>query len=422
MRFHFIKWLYTILLALLTPFLLLRLWWKGRHNRGYRRHVGERLGKMPAALLRGAVWFHAVSLGEARLAVPFIERVLALSETERVIVTTTTPTGRATLENRWPGRVQVLYTPWDLPGIVVRFLRSAKPRLLCVMETELWPNLLMCAKQFGIPTLLLNARISTHSYRGYRRIWHLVRPLLQSFSCICAQDEISANHLRALGAPADRLRVCGNVKLDNVPVVPPILSKWRLQLAGRLTWVAGSTHAPEETLLLPMYLRLRARYANVLWILVPRHVERADELQALCEKAQLRVARRSQLVDIPSDIDVLLGDTIGEMALYYGLGDIVFVGGSLIPHGGQNMLEPIALGKPTVVGPHTHHFTSLVTALCAAEALQVVKTADELGTVMMRYWDDAATLAGQVEAGLAFLRANQGAVSRQWEEVLRFLH
>lgn len=406
--------LYTVLLALLTPLILLRLWLKGRALPAYRQRIGERFGHVPVQPV--AVWVHAVSVGESLAALPLIEALIARHGARQVWVTTTTPTGSARVQAALGDRVRHSYAPYDLPWVVARFLARARPQQVVVMETELWPNLFVALKARGIALTIANARLSPRSFRGYSRVAGFTRRVLQNVHLVAAQSPLDGERFSALGAP--RVEVVGNLKFDLAlpATASPLTARIRaLGAARRPIWAAVSTHAGEESAALAAHAALQQQQPDALLLLVPRHPQRFDEVAAAVHAAGLPLLRRSHLeVDGagPSDASVLLGDSMGEMLAMLAAADLAFVGGSLVPVGGHNLLEPAALGLPVIFGPHMHNFLAVRELLLGAHAALEVPDAPALAAAVITLFDDPLRRVQMGEAARAAVAANRGALQR----------
>jgi len=403
---------YTVLLYLLSPFVLLRLLWRSRELRAYRERIPERFGFVERAPEGVAVWVHAVSVGEAIAALPLIEALLERHGERQVWVTTMTPTGSARVVASLGNRVRHSYVPYDLPGAVARFLDRARPRLVVVMETELWPTLFRAVARRGIPLVIANARLSPRSFAGYSRIRNAIARVLGDCAMVAAQSDADADRFRALGAP--RVSVMGNIKFDMAVPEDKVHAGRELRErlgASRPVWIAASTHEGEEEQALAAHAQVLEKIPDAMLILVPRHPQRFDAAAKAIEKGGMRFARRSAPTAAASP-QVLLGDSMGEMFMYFAAADVAFVGGSLVGVGGHNVLEPAALGLPVLFGPHMFNF------LPARELLLQSKAGTEIA--------DSRTLAGALlelfaaprraqEMGLAGRRAveaNRGALDR----------
>lgn len=409
--------LYTLLFHLLLPVVLLRLVWRGRHAPDYLKRVGERLGfGIPA--MQGGLWVHAVSVGETLAAAPLVNAWRKAHPGRPVFVSTMTPTGSARVQALWGQQVRHAYAPWDLPWAWALFLRRVRPDVLVIMETELWPNMIHAAHRRGIPVLLANARLSERSARGYGRAGWLTRPMLARLARVAAQDQGTADRFMALGLPADRVTVTGSVKFD---ITPPADIEARAhalhvdwKLASRQIIVAASTHSGEDIPVLIAFERIRASHPHALLILVPRHPERFENVASTVRAKRFTLARRSRGEPVTAETAVLLGDSMGELMLWFALADVAFVGGSLVPVGGHNILEPMALDVPTLSGPFVHNFQSISDELVAAGALQLVGP-EELARACATLLDHPEVAAARSQAAREVLQRNRGALARQLE-------
>jgi len=400
--------LYTIALRVALPLILLRLWWRGRREPGYRDHVQERLGIYLQPTPAKALWVHAVSVGEARAAAPLVRELKSAYPGHELVMTCTTAAGRETLKQLYGESVTAVYMPYDYPEPVQGFLERFRPRLAVLMETELWPNMLAECARYGIPVALANARMSEKSARGYARWRALTGPGIRSLAAVCAQSEPDAARLRALGAP--RVEVTGNLKFDVALDEAQLVAgrDWRTRL-GRQVLLLASTREGEEQLLLSEISPSRA-----LTLVVPRHPQRFDQVAALAD------SRRTEQ-KIPGETDrIHLGDTMGEMAFYYAACDVAVIGGSFMPLGGQNLIEALAAGAPTVVGPSMYNFAEVTRlALEAGAAIQ----APDARAAMARALEllvDRDRRNAMARAGKALCEAHRGATRRHLE-VLRAL-
>lgn len=409
---------YSNLLRLLTPVYVLRLWWRGRAEPLYRHAIGERLGDYRGELRQGALWVHAVSLGETRAAAALIDALRRLHPTLRLLLTHSTATGReagqALLRE---GDVQA-WLPYDTPGVVQRFFTQFKPAVGVLMETEIWPNLLHAAQEAKVPMVLANARLSVKSHRQGQRLSVVMQPAAASLALVLAQTEDDATRLRDSGAR--NVVVCGNLKFDITPD-EALLARgrsWREAL-GRPVVLAAVTREGEEALLLAAWMRQPADQRPLL-LIVPRHPQRFDEVAALVQQAGLLLARRSQWTDVPNEAhlraDAWLGDSMGEMPLYYGAADVALLGGSFAPLGGQNLIEAAACGCPVVMGPHTFNFAEA--ARLSLEAGASLRVAD-----MNEGVTRALELAGHderdavAERAIAFAAQHRGAAQRMAQRI-----
>lgn len=404
--------IYSSLLYLLLPLAFLRLYWRGRHDPGHRQRWRERLGWVPP-LLPGSLWIHAVSVGEVRAALPLIRVLLERYPERWLLVTTTTLTGSRQVRETLGERVRHVYAPYDLPGVVRRFLRRTRPQIAIIMETELWPNLLRQCVTEGIPVLIANARLSERSARGYARIPRLTASMLQDITLIAAQGESDARRFRSLGAP--RVEVTGNLKYDLK--LPDNLQEqgrqWRRKWLGenRLVWIAASTHGGEDEQILKAFSQVRAHWPSLLLALTPRHPERFDSVAALCREQGFNVVRRSEQRPCAPDTAIFLGDSMGELLLFYAVADLAFVGGSLVPTGGHNVLEPALLGLPVLFGPHMFNFTEASQRLLEAKAAWQITDASELAVTLDWLLADPQQARDAGQRGRAVVERHRGALA-----------
>lgn len=407
--------LYTLLLYAALPIVLLRLWLRGARNPAYRRRWSERFGFFPHTPVDGAIWIHAVSVGEAIAAFPLVERLRERHPERPLVFTTTTPTGSERVVRRFGTAVHHGYLPYDLPGAVARFLDRTRPALAVILETELWPNMYAACAARRIPLVVANARLSERSAAGYRRVARLTRATLERVTLIAAQGEADAARLLALGAPAARVRVTGNLKFDLTP--PADLAEHGATLrdswgALRPVWIAASTHEGEEEQILDAYTVARARVPRLLLVLVPRHPERFDRVAALCAARGYTVVRRSEQRPCDAGTDVFLGDSMGELMLFYAAADIAFIGGSLVPTGGHNPLEPAALARPVLHGPHMFNFAEIDRRLREAGGSREVADAGALARAVADCLLEPAACRASGERARAFVAQNRGALER----------
>ncbi|MBT9566975.1 MAG: lipid IV(A) 3-deoxy-D-manno-octulosonic acid transferase [Thiobacillus sp.] len=405
--------LYQFLIALALPVIPLRLLMRGFKERGYWQHVPERFGWMDTLPLH-PVWIHAVSVGEARAAAPLVERFLAQSPPPAILMTCMTPAGRATLEQLFGERVTVRYLPYDFSWSVRRFLRQAQPRLGVIMETELWPNLLRAARRAGMAAFLVNARLSARSARGYHTFSALTRETLRSFEAIAAQTQADAQRLMELGAR--HVKVTGNLKFD---IDPPAAqcelgAQFRARIGNRPVWLVASTREGEERRVLEAFSH-RAATADAVLVLVPRHPQRFDEVAALVKHAGFSLQRRSRDETVHGATQVWLGDSLGEMFAYYSAADSALIGGSLLPYGGQNLIEACAVGCPVILGPHTDNFKQAANDAIAQGAAVRVRDATAWLAEAARLTGDATARQKMGAAGKAFSAAHRGAARQVFD-------
>ena len=411
--------LYTLAWWLALPLVLARLWLRGRQESGYRQHWGERLGfygrKAPASPM--TIWLHAVSVGETRAAEPLVDALLAEWPDCRIVLTHMTPTGRATgkaLFAKHGARLVQSYLPYDTGAMPARFIRHYAPRICILMETEVWPNLIHQCRRYRVPVVLANARLSQRSLKKAQRLGRLILEAARSITLVAAQTPDDASRVRQLGVPD--VAVTGSIKFDVVvPASALATGAWlRAAIGQRPVLLCASTREGEEELILDAIARASLP-ANTLLLLVPRHPQRFDEVEKLVAARGLVLQRRSILAGsavVAPATQVLLGDSMGEMFAYYAACDCAFVGGSLLPLGGQNLIEPAALGKPVLIGPHTFNFALVTEQAIAAGGAALVADADALMAQATELLQDAPRLAAMGEKALAFAAQHRGATPR----------
>lgn len=413
--------IYTLMLWLLLPLIPLRLLWRSLRQPEYLHHLPERFGFFPPTPNQPLIWLHCVSVGETRAAVPLIKAFQQHYPNMQILLTHGTPTGRATSEQLFGDTVLRCYLPYDLPFAVHRFLRHYKPNVGLLMETELWFNLIHGCRQHKIPLMLVNARLSERSARGYAKLGQLTRDGLDALSAISAQTETDAQRLCDLGA--HNVTVTGNLKFDAAVPEPHDLGVKNIFGAARPVFLAASTRDGEESLILDAIQT--AHIPDLLTIIVPRHPQRFDAVATLLEKRGITFVRRSTLSDSNpaggKDVTVILGDSMGEMTAYYSTCDLALIGGSLLPYGGQNLIEACALGKPVLVGPHTYNFEDIATQAVRCGAAQRVTNAAELAQALALLLADTAKLKQMGEAGAKFCAENRGSMERVMLMVKTFL-
>jgi len=406
-----VRRLYTLLLYLALPWVALQMRWRagGMSPSGWRERLGY--GQAHAG---GGIWLHAVSVGEVQAAAVLVAALRARARVPQLTLTCTTATGRACAQALMPD-VPVRYAPYDLPGSLRRCLSQLRPRLLILIETELWPNLLHEAHRAGVPILIASARVSARSARFYQRFPGLLRAALQANVWVGAQTEADARRFAALGVTAAHVSVSGNIKFDRALPASLVARGAALRAryaAGRPVWVAGSTHAGEEPILLEAHRQLRRTLPQALLVLAPRHPQRFDEAAAAVQAAGLHCLRRSRAIQGDDGYEVLLLDTLGELVEFYAAADVAFVGGSLVPIGGHNLLEPAALGLPVLSGPQQFNSPDVARILTAHGALATVEGAPALAAALAHLLGDADARAAQGERARAAIRANRGALAR----------
>ncbi|WP_085667716.1 MULTISPECIES: lipid IV(A) 3-deoxy-D-manno-octulosonic acid transferase [unclassified Pseudomonas] len=410
--------LYTALFYLGLPLVAIRLWLRSRKAPAYAKRIGERFSYGLPTLQPGGIWVHAVSVGESIAAAPMIRALLQRYPQLPITVTCMTPTGSERIHAMFANepRIQHCYLPYDLPCAAARFLDRVQPKLAVIMETELWPNHIhQCAKR-GIPVALANGRLSERSAKGYGRFNKLTAPMLAEMSLFAVQTEAEAQRFRDLGARAETVEVTGSIKFD-LTVDPQLLQRaaelrGQWQALERPVWIATSTHEGEDEVVLNAHRRLLANHPDALLILVPRHPERFNSVFELCQREGFATVRRSTGASVDAQTSVLLGDTMGELLFLYALADSAFVGGSLVANGGHNLLEPAALAKPVISGPHLFNFLDIAAQLRSAGALAEVDDAEGLAIEVQRLFELPRDAQRMADAGLSVMRRNQGALQR----------
>jgi 3-deoxy-D-manno-octulosonic-acid transferase len=401
---------YRLLLWFAFPFVLARLWWRGRYEPGYRQNIAERFGFYPARPARPVIWLHAVSMGETRAAEPLLHALRSRHPDCDLLITQMTATGREAAQQLFGGASLVAWLPYDYPSAVRRFLRTFRPRLGILMETEIWFHLVGECQRSGVPLLLANARMSAKSARSYAAVAPLVRVALGGLSAVAAQTTEDAERLRSLGA--QDVEVTGNLKFDVDPSArsESLAAQFRHRFGSRAVVLAASTREGEEALLLDA-LEQNA-LGDAILVIVPRHPQRFDAVAQLLASRGLKFARRSTNAPLDADCDIVLGDSMGEMAAYYRACDLAFVGGSLLSYGGQNLIEACAAGVPVLIGPYTYNFAQAAESAVAAGAALRVNGAEEVIRLARSLLQDAGLRGRMGKAGVAFCAAHRGATER----------
>jgi 3-deoxy-D-manno-octulosonic-acid transferase len=410
-------------LWLLLPLVFVRLALRSRRQPDYLQHLGERFGFYPPPVRgrvgEGVIWLHAVSVGETRATVSLVSKLRAAYPDHQILLTHTTPTGRATSEQLYGDDVLRVYLPYDYPFAVRRFLRHFHPKIGILMETEIWFNLIHEGAGAGVPMLLVNARLSEKSAKGYARFASLTRSALCALDAVAAQTPDDATRLTVLGA--QNITVMGNLKFDIAP--PPAMLALGRDLRAqfgtqRPIFLAASTREGEEALLLDAW---QALDSQALLVIVPRHPQRFDEVAGMLVKRGLCYQRRSENRAVGPDVQVVLGDSMGEMFAYYAAADLAYIGGSLLPFGGQNLIEACAVGTPVLVGQHTFNFADATRLAVEAGAVIRVSDAEELVQVVQRLLADAASLEEMSGQGVRFVNEHQGATDKALQVISAFV-
>jgi len=416
------RYLYTFLFYLALPFILARLYWKGRKNPAYTQRLGERFSWGPVLSPKVDVWVHAVSLGEVVASKTLVEQLLALNQ--RVLVTTMTPTGSAQVVRQFGERVSHQYVPYDFPWALRRFFMTVRPRVGIIMETELWPNMIAEAKLFGVALFLANARISDGAFKTYQHVKFFFKPFLTQFTGILAQSAHDAKRFCALGAPNNHVRIMGNMKsdlqvsTDGFDALRVFKQAWG---DARPVVIAASTHEGEEQQIFSVFRALQQAIPEVVLLVAPRHPERFDAVYQLACTHEFKTGRRSNKDTITQDTDVVVLDSLGELLGFYALSDYAFVGGSLVSIGGHNVLEPMALGVPVFCGMFMQNSKSLCEELLRARAMQQVEDTDAMVNAMKHLHENPNERSAQVDRATTALKASQGSVARHLEVISSYL-
>jgi len=407
------RFIYTLLFYLALPLIFIRLFIRGKKAPDYRLAWSERLGHFPVKLEK-SIWIHAVSFGEAIAATPLIKYLQAKHPTLPIIVTTTTPTGRAHLSKTFGNSIHLSFLPYDLPTALGRFMQQVNPKLLILIETELWPNLLHACNRKHIPIILANARLSERSAAKYAKAKYLIQSMLQAFTCVAAQNNEDGQRFVKLGLPKDRLKITGSIKFD-ISIAPDIYEKatvLKAQWSDRPVWIAASTHQGEDEKILIAFKIILERFSNALLILVPRHPERFSSVKALCEQEGFSVITRSSEAICQASSQIYLGDTMGDMLMLFAASNVAFIGGSFIPVGGHNLLEPNALGVPSIIGPYYFNFKEITKMFVAANATYIIQNPEELAQKVIALFADPVLAKQRGRNGLQVLAQNRGALAK----------
>ena len=407
--------LYAILTYVLLP--VYALYWivRGIANRSYWDRVGQRFGIGFPLLSGGSIWIHAVSVGEVQASAPLVRALQARFPTRQILLTTVTPTGAARVRSLFGDEVCHCYIPFETPSAVSNFFDAIQPALALIMETEIWPNLYRGCGLRKIPLILVSARISPKSVKNYSRLLPLFRETLSHGILIAAQGEADANRFLMLGASPERTWITGNIKFDIE--MPPDLgvrgAKLRHDFIGnRPVWIAASTHDGEEEQVLDAHRIILKKMPDAALILVPRHPERFSGVQSLLQRQKVKFVSRTSRKNFTASTEVLLGDTMGELPLFYAASDVAFVGGTLVPVGGHNLLEPGALGLPVITGPHLFNTQDIADLFADAGASRIVQNADELAHSVLRLLIDEELAQETGQKGKQIVSTNRGALQR----------
>ncbi|MGD8175960.1 lipid IV(A) 3-deoxy-D-manno-octulosonic acid transferase [Marinimicrobium sp. ARAG 43.8] len=421
------RWLYSLMWYALLPLLLLRLRWLARANAGWGQRWKERFGAVepPGTEGRTLIWLHTASVGEVLAAAPLV-RALRQDESLMLLLTTTTPTGADRVVSLFGDSVAHCYMPFDLPGSVARFLARVQPRVLLLMETELWPNVVAACHRREIPTILINGRLSARSARRYQRFAGLSRAMLQRLSEAGIQSRDDAERFQRLGLRPEATHITGNIKFDltlddSARQRAAMLRRTWVGESERKVCIAASTHRGEDEVILEAWDKVREQMADrPLLVLVPRHPERFAAVGDLVKVRGLRMARRSSQETVTGATDVVLGDVMGEMLTMYGASDLAFVGGSLVPNGGHNLIEPAAWGLPLLSGPHLFNFSEVAALLGEAGALKVVEDSGSLAEAVLELLGIEALREIRGQAAREVAEANRGALEKTLHLIRRY--
>lgn len=416
------RYFYSFLFYLALPIVFIRLLWRSRKVPGYRERMGERLGFYDFKL-KNCIWVHAVSMGESIAATPLIKALQKRYPNKQLLITSMTPTGAARIKSTFGDSVKQAYLPYDLPLAMQRFIKAMQPDIAIIFETELWPNLIAQCAQHKIPVCLVNARLSEKSARGYQRVAPITKEMLSKINLIAAHGEPDAKRFIELGASPDKVVVTGNIKFD-LEISPDLAAKsatLRHQLGNdRFIWIAASTHEGEEEIILAAHQAILSDNPSALLILVPRHPDRFDEI-AKMSQAMFTTKRRSLQEECDANTAVYLGDTMGELMLMYSVADVAFVGGSLIPRGGHNMLEPGALNKPIIVGEHLFNFKEISEMFFAGGGACKVSNQAELVLRLSELMHNVQAKEEMGKKAFQVVAANRGALLKQLNLIGEFI-
>jgi 3-deoxy-D-manno-octulosonic-acid transferase len=417
---------YTCCYYLAFPIILARLLYKSKKTVAYRKRWNERFGYAPILPAdTKSIWIHAVSVGEVIAAIPLVKAIRTNHPDYTIVMTTATPTGSDQVTKNLHNQVIHVYCPYDVPSCIKRFLIRIHPKLLIVMETEIWPNMLFGCHQRNIPIMQANARLSERSKKGYQKISSLIENVLSLYNVVVAQSAADGQRFIELGLKPQQLVVSGNIKFEFSVTAAALAASQALRkewdIAQRPVWIAASTHAGEETILLHAFSLIRQKIPKLLFVLVPRHPERFSKVAQECKNNGYQIALRSQKQKPNANIDILLGDTMGELCLLYGASDVAFVGGSLLPIGGHNLIEPAAYGIPILSGPHLQNFTEVSQLLKNAGALQIVTDATSIATHTIRLLSSKKQQQDIRHRTQAVLQANRGAMEKHLRLVRKLL-
>ncbi len=418
------RFIYTVILYLLTPVVILRLLWRSFKSPQYRKRIPERFGSVNNISQLNPIWVHTVSVGEFLASVPLIKRVMQQYPDRTILVTTTTPTGSERVKAVFGDQIEHFYLSYDLPGAVQRFLQKTNPCLALIMETEIWPNLFAAVNKRSIPLFIANARLSESSFRGYQKLSGLVAEALANVSHVCARDAKDSERFKLLSNDPEIVSPVGNIKfdidIDSKQKALGIEFKHKFLGKGRKVLIAASTHKGEDEQLLEAFIHLLEDFPDLLLLLVPRHPERFTDVVQLCEGEGFSVVTRSS-GQVADESAIFVGDSMGEMLLYLSAADVAFIGGSLVPVGGHNMLEAIALGVPVISGGHVHNFQDVADNMVKQNAGFIVNDSDELVSKAKALLSSEELCSKIAKNGAEFLQHNRGAINAIIEKISPYL-
>ena len=410
--------IYTVLFYFLTPFILIRLFWRSIKAPDYRLRWLERFGFYKQIYPQDVIWFHAVSVGETEALFPLLKLIQQRNFDANILITTTTPTGSARVKAVMAETVSHVYLPYDMPDSVNRFITKFKPKLAVIMETEIWPNLYRACANSYIPLYVINARLSEKSARGYQKIPSLVNIALSSVKSIATQTQEDTDRFLRIGANKENVVNLGNIKFDlEVPksVISSGADLKETLFAERFVWIIASTHKDEETIFLALYKQLKIKIPELLLLIVPRHPERFNDVKQLCIQDQLHVVARTTGEPVTQITDVYLADTMGELKLLYAASDVAFVGGSMVPVGGHNILEASVIGVPVMFGPYMANFKEISRRVLEHKAAIQCNTPNEVTDNLLDLYQQDDQRVNLVAHGKQFILQNQGAINRIYD-------